>query len=96
MLVVDCTVAGKLQARERMISERAQRMLSNGGRPGSAPMSPGIYEPLTPSIRPNVDGNDSDDLGMSVEDFEQRMAEWLEFNRQEKASPGSGIRPLVR
>lgn len=72
---------GKLQAKER---------------PGSAPMSPGIYEPPTPSVctAGGLQGVGDVDDGLSVEEFEQRMAEWLEYNRQEKISPGSGIRPL--
>jgi hypothetical protein len=74
-------------------------------RPGSAPMSP--YEPPTPSVRPGGQaapggggggGHDEyeegEDMGMSVEEFEARMAEWLEYNRQEKISPGTAIRPL--
>lgn len=76
---------GKLQALER---------------PGSAPMSPGVYEPPTPLVQlhggtgDGQQGGDADQFGMSVDEFEQRMAEWLEYNRQERVSPGSGLRPL--
>lgn len=73
-------VHGKLMAQER---------------PGSAPMSPDVYEPPTPSgVTAGQLGTDGGDTGLSVEEFERRMAEWLEYNRKEKLSPGSGIRPL--
>ena len=76
---------GKLMAKER---------------PGSAPMSPGVYEPPTPSVRSHAGvttrqlGKDGCDTGLSVEEFERRMAEWLEYNRRERISPGTGVRPL--